>query len=62
MAWGLAAVVAVVPGPAPDPQGVLEAAPAPDSEGALEAVAVRLPAGAAAAAVVTRGGRDGRRI
>ena len=74
VALGLTAAVAAVPGPAPDPEGALEAAPAPDPEGALEAVAVRLAerqAGAGVAAVaaegaavlvVIRGGRDGRRI
>ena len=73
MAWGLAVVVAAVPGPAPDPEGALGAAPAPGPEGTLGVAAVRLaesPAGAAAGAVaeglaalvVTRGGRDGKRI
>ena len=74
VALGLVAAVAAVPGPAPDPEGALVAAPAPGPEGALEAAVIRLaesPAGAAAAAaaaegaaalVVTRGGRDGRRI
>ena len=74
MAWNLVAPVAVVPGPASDPEGALEGAPAPGPEGALEAVAVRpveSPVGAAekaavaeevAALVVAQGGRDGRLI
>ena len=74
VAVGLVVAVAAVPGPALDPEGALGAARAPGPGGAQDAVAVRLaerPAGAAAAAavaeraaalVVTRGGRDGRRI
>ena len=70
---GLVAAVAAVPGLAPGPEGVLEAAPAPGPEGARKAAAIR-PAessvgavGAAAAEgpvelVVTHGARDGRRI
>ena len=69
VAWGPAAVAAV--GPAPGPEGALGAVPTPDPEGALGAAPVHLPgspAGAAAVAagaaalVVIRGGRDGRRI
>ena len=72
VALGLAAAVAAVLGPAPDPEGALVAAPVPGPGGAQEAVAVRLaerPAGAAAGAaegaaalVVIRGGRNRRQI
>ena len=75
MALGLAAVAAAVPGPLPGPAGAQAAVPvpAPGLGEALEAVPVRhvgSPAGAAAVAaaaewaaalVVTRVGRGGRR-
>ena len=71
VALGLAAVLGVVPGPARDPEGALEAAPAPGPEGALGAapafgptlgaVAVAAAEGAAVLAVIW-GDRDERRI
>ena len=66
LAWGPAAVAAVAP--VPGPVGALGAVPPPGPAGALGAVPDHLaksPAGAAegaAALVVIRGGRDGRRI
>ena len=61
MALGLvAAVAAVVPGPAPDPEGALEAAAAPGPEGAREAGAAAVAAEGVSVLVVTRGGRNGR--
>ena len=66
MAWDPAVVAAAAS--VPGPEGALGAVPAPGPEGALGAVPAHLaesPAGAAAEAaalVVIRGGRDGRRI
>ena len=67
MAWGPAVLAAAVPVPGPD--GALGAVPAPGPAAAREAVPAdpaESPAGVAAegaaALVVIRGGRDGRRI
>ena len=75
MAWGPAVVAPAVPVsgpegalgavPAPGPAGALEAVPAHPAENPVGAVAEAVATAAAEGApalVVTRGGRDGRRI